>query len=255
MSEHRLRHSRFRGMVAAMLRIRLHWFGCALTAVLVVAAVGSATTEERPDFCGDPPAKDAAELLPLAEAGDAEAQYILGHQYRFGGGPRRDQEMAATWFRRAAEQGHLEAIAALGVMHVQGNGVPKDIAEGLRLMRRAAIRGHVCSQAALGVYHMMGYFDVAQDLDKAEKWLRKAAEEEYSVAHRMLAELHSGRFGGEAEFVEALRWAIIREKFHPHDRIPKLIREIRDRILPLMTPQQIAEAERRANDWLARHGK
>ena len=48
-------------------------------------------------------------LTPVAEAGDAEAQYQLGVMFESGRGVARDYRQAAEWYRRAAEQGHVFA--------------------------------------------------------------------------------------------------------------------------------------------------
>jgi TPR repeat protein len=48
------------------------------------------------------------EWRPLAEAGNAEAQAMLGTMYEFGQGvPKSDQE-ALRWYRMAAERGYLK---------------------------------------------------------------------------------------------------------------------------------------------------
>ncbi len=44
------------------------------------------------------------ELRPLAEQGDAPAQYYLGHMYRTGQGVVQDYAKALKWYRRAAER-------------------------------------------------------------------------------------------------------------------------------------------------------
>ena len=44
------------------------------------------------------------EWAPLANQGDAEAQYFLGHMYAEGQGVPRQYGKAAVWFRQAAEQ-------------------------------------------------------------------------------------------------------------------------------------------------------
>ena len=49
------------------------------------------------------------EWLPLAEQGDAEAQFKLGVMYMNGHGVQQDYAEAATWFGRAAEQGVAQA--------------------------------------------------------------------------------------------------------------------------------------------------
>ena len=50
-------------------------------------------------------AEARAAWTPLALAGDAEAQYYLGHLHAEGEGVVRDLGQALRWFRAAAEQG------------------------------------------------------------------------------------------------------------------------------------------------------
>ncbi|MDA9250071.1 SEL1-like repeat protein, partial [bacterium] len=44
------------------------------------------------------------EWTPLANQGDASAQYNLGQMYRVGQGVLQDHEEAARWYRLAADQ-------------------------------------------------------------------------------------------------------------------------------------------------------
>ena len=46
------------------------------------------------------------EWLPLADQGDAQAQFNLGLMYANGRGVPQDAAQALTWFRKAAAQGH-----------------------------------------------------------------------------------------------------------------------------------------------------
>ncbi len=48
-------------------------------------------------------------LQPLAEKGDARAQYLLGRQYQFGQAVKVDRAEAYYWYRRAEAKGHQEA--------------------------------------------------------------------------------------------------------------------------------------------------
>lgn len=50
---------------------------------------------------------------PLADAGDARAQYSLGVMHERGLGRPKDPEGAAVWFEKAARQGYAPATAAL----------------------------------------------------------------------------------------------------------------------------------------------
>ena len=66
------------------------------------------------------------ELTPLAEQGDAKAQFFLGNMYSIGQGVPQDHAEAVKWFRLAAEQGLAEAQNNLGVSYTVGKGVPQD---------------------------------------------------------------------------------------------------------------------------------
>ena len=66
------------------------------------------------------------EWRPLAEQGDAVAQYYLGNLYRTGQGLPQDYAEAAKWFRKAANQGNADAQYNLGVIYDKGYGVPQD---------------------------------------------------------------------------------------------------------------------------------
>ncbi|NJD23922.1 MAG: sel1 repeat family protein [Betaproteobacteria bacterium] len=64
---------------------------------------------------------------PLAERGDARAQFSLGILYDEGEGLPADAAKAAYWYRKAAEQGHREAQFNVGQMYSVGHGVAKDL--------------------------------------------------------------------------------------------------------------------------------
>ena len=67
-------------------------------------------------------------FLPLAEQGDADAQYMLGFMYLRGDGVSQDYQEAVKWYRLSAEQGVRGARAQfhLGTFYEQGQGVPQD---------------------------------------------------------------------------------------------------------------------------------
>ena len=81
------------------------------------------------------------EWLPLAELGDAEAQYNLGVMFDQGASVEQDLSRAASWYRKAAEQGFMDAQTNLGMMYVRGEGVPTDHAEASNWLQRAADMG------------------------------------------------------------------------------------------------------------------
>ena len=95
------------------------------------------------------------EWKPLAEEGNADAQYNLGVMYKNGWGVPQDYKEAARLYRLAAEQGDADAQGNLGVMYVFGKGVIKDFVYAhmwgnIALMngneRGASVRGHVAEK-------------------------------------------------------------------------------------------------------------
>lgn len=69
----------------------------------------------------------AAELTPLAWAGDSRAQGLLGFLYEYGKGVPQNYVAAASWYACAAEQGEATAQYLLGLLYDKGHGVPRDV--------------------------------------------------------------------------------------------------------------------------------
>src|SRR5215218_616034 len=71
---------------------------------------------------------------PMAEAGDADAQFNLGQAYRLGRGLKINLSQSQIWFERAASQGHVDAQTTLGLLLFQ-NG---DQVGGVKWLKLAA---------------------------------------------------------------------------------------------------------------------
>jgi len=67
---------------------------------------------------------------PLADRGDAWAQYGLGVLYHKGQGVEQDHAKALEWYHKAAQQDHPDAQEKLAMMYLQGDGVEKDEDKG-----------------------------------------------------------------------------------------------------------------------------
>ena len=89
-------------------------------AYLVVACATVAAADSYEDALSAFMRKDyalAAQLFrPLAEQGNAKAQYNLGLMYDKGQGVPQDAQEAVKWYRKAAERGFAKAQVNLGVM-------------------------------------------------------------------------------------------------------------------------------------------
>ena len=114
------------------------------------------------------------EWRPLAQQGDAAAQYNLGWFYFNGRGVTQDYKEAAMWFRLAAAQGDADAQFNLGLMYHNGQGVTQDYKEAVKLYRLAAAQAGADAQNNLGVMYLNGW-GVIQDNVYAHMWSNIAA--------------------------------------------------------------------------------
>jgi hypothetical protein len=89
------------------------------------------------------------EFRPVAEQGDARAQFGLGLMYHEGQGVAQDYEEAMKWYRLAAEQGDAGAQNNLGVMYEWGHGVMQDYIVAIKWYRLAAEQGQAEAKSNL----------------------------------------------------------------------------------------------------------
>ena len=154
-----------------------------------------------------------AALRVKANAGDADAQWDFGMRYRIGSGVPQDDAQAAAWYRKAADQGHTFAQWILGLMYDRGQGVPQDYAQAAAWCRKAAEQGDADAQSFLGALYSKGE-GVPQDYVESHKWRNLAASRASAEKQKQYA-------------------------------------EGRDGVATLMTPAQLAEAQKLAREWMA----
>ena len=111
---------------------------------------------------------------PLASAGDAQAQYYLGHLFARGEGVARDPGQALRWFHAAAEQGEPYGQFALGYIYEHGLGVAPDPKAAVRWYRAAADQGNQAARNNLGLMFEHGR-GVTRDYARAYAWYTRAA--------------------------------------------------------------------------------
>ncbi len=128
---------------------------------------------ERQDYAGA-----HALLMPLAKAGNAEAQFQLGRLYHYGRGVPEDDVAALGWFERAARQGSAQAQYELGNMYAFGFGIapgdPDADRKAAKWYFEAARQGHPDAQYSLGILFLTGK-GVRPSHEEALKWMRRAA--------------------------------------------------------------------------------
>ncbi len=117
-----------------------------------------------------------AESLPLAEAGDAAAQYRVGVIY-FDGleDVPVDRDLGLKWMHRSAGGGFAEAQFQLGRIYETGEYVALDLAKAYSYYQGAAKQNHPEGALALGILYLTGRGVAADDL-KARDWFEIAAE-------------------------------------------------------------------------------
>jgi TPR repeat protein len=143
--------------------------------------------------------------LPLAEAGHADAQTMLGIIYEEGHGVSRDYAAAVTWYHRAADQGHSDAQFYLACMHDFGKGVSLDPAAAAQWLSKAADQGHTDAQFNLGVMYEDG-IGVSQDHRAAVTWYRKAAQQGHAKAQNNLGTMFVKGQGVSQDYPSAVAW-------------------------------------------------
>ena len=95
-------------------------------------------------------------LRPLADQGDAVAQFYLGLMYDNGRGVPQNYAEAVKWYRLAADQGNANAQFNLGVMYANGRGCRRTTPRRVKWFRLAADQGDANAQFNLGVMYANG---------------------------------------------------------------------------------------------------
>jgi uncharacterized protein len=151
---------------------------------------------------------------PLAERGDARAQFNLGMMYEIGRGVPQNYAEMLKWYRKAADQGHALAQFNVGLQYSKGRGVPRDYAEGVKWFRKAADQGDVDAMGNLGYMYLNG-LGVPRDNVLAHMWSNLAASR-FPASEQKKRQIAEGNM---------------------------------DIAATKMTPTQIAEAQKLAREW------
>ena len=176
---------------------------------------------------------------------------VVAQDFRkgFAAAKRGDYATALKEWRPLAEQGSTAAQYNLGQMYRQGEGVSKNYKEAAKWFRKAAEQGRARAQSTLGVMYARG-LGVPQDYAKAVTWYRKAAEQEHASAqHKLGIQYHKG-LGVRQSYTQAHMWySLAAEQGH------KKAKRDRNNVVSLMTRAKIAEAQKLAQEWRAKHRK
>ena len=141
-------------MTRSMNQRKLRYAGFAVAAMISVgsiAATGSAMAStafeagweayQQGDF-----GSALSNWTPLAEKGDARAQFNIGVMYDEGRGVAQDRNKAMDWWEKAAESGNPHAKHNLGLAYLTGDGVEQNYDLAVSWLGEAAGQGLIRSQ-------------------------------------------------------------------------------------------------------------
>jgi TPR repeat protein len=152
---------------------------------------------------------------------------------------------AAAELLSLAEVGVPDAQYLLGVMYLNLMVEPPEQNAALSMITAAAESGHLPAQTELARMYRAGD-GVGQDFAKMMTWYERAAEQGDVGAQLFVADGYGYGYGVEPDLVEAYKWYEIAIQYWG-----SLAVRARDVLAEKMTDEEIAEAVRRAGDWLA----
>lgn len=154
-------------------------------------------------------AKYAFEIcLPLAEKGDAEAQYHIGGLYSSHlGGIIPDDKETFKWMKLSAQQGYARAQWYIGQMYESGNTtIQKDLKLALSWYRKAAEQDEIPALLDMGRIYHKG-IGTPVDAKEAVRWYERATEMNISNAMEALVTIYTkGLPGLPADSERARYW-------------------------------------------------
>lgn len=154
-----------------------------------------------------------------------------------------DQEDYVATLATFASWGDAKAQHNLAALYLEGVEVKQDYAEALKWHTEAAEQDYVLAQHDLGIMYLEG-LGVAPDAELALHWFSKAAEQGDAKAQSNLGILYATGQGVAEDVVEAAKWFRLSAATGLIDGLENLQIAQEE-----MTPEQAAEAEKRAADW------
>lgn len=137
---------------------------------------------------------------PLAESGDADAQFNIAQAYKFGRGVPQDMNAAIDYYRKAAAQGHAQAEDNAGLLLYQQGRRP----EAMPYLDHSAERGEPRAQYLVGISLFNGDL-LARDWVRAYAMMSRASAAGVMQATQALK--HMDRFIPEAQRKDGLTLA------------------------------------------------
>lgn len=176
-----------------------------------------------------PPGQNPGWYKQAAEAGDANAQYVLAGMFLRGNGIPKDTERGASWLMKAADRGHPQAQFALGELYERGEGVAANIPQAVKWYEMAARQQHGMAQLRLGELYLVGGADISRDFGKAHLWLIRAAKAGVPDAQYALGVMYRDGLGVPADNPVAFKWFTYAAQAG-HNRAEEAVRDLDGRL-------------------------
>jgi len=205
-------------------------------------------------------------ITRLAELSSFDIRYKVGRAYLDGDLVPRDTDKAVKWFgaasdslargksiasrladdgilREVAELGYGEAQFVLGKRYATGTRFPKSLTEAAKWYYLAGSQGHVKAQFRLGRAYARAE-GVPKDYAEAIRWYGKAAEQGDAESQYRLGMLYMRGYGISQDLILAHKWLNLAST---RDHLKA--KEKREEVAEVMSPADLAEAERLAVEW------
>ena len=153
----------------------------------------------------------AAELVKMAEAGDANAQFKLGQCHEKGYMGIKDNKEAVKWYAKSAEQGYTKAEFVLSLCYSEGKGVLRNKKEAEDWIAKVLAHANADELYAFSQYRLNNPMDgdlrwISEFSEVEFRCLKKSAELGNVVAQAQLGNFYSsGRYVNRDQ-IEAVKW-------------------------------------------------
>lgn len=131
---------------------------------------------------------------PLAEAGNSDAQFLLGFAHETGRGLEQSREQALSYYRKAAENKHKDAIYRLSYI-LLASEKEEERDQARQELEKAAKDDPAVAGRILGEAYLRGLLTEKPDGEKALVWWKRAAEAGDVTALLTIARFYEGTYG------------------------------------------------------------
>jgi TPR repeat protein len=208
-------------------------------------------------------------LTKSAEQDYSEAQMLLGTLYHDGIGTNKNSSEGFRWLLKSAEQKQAgknfnltsnelaAAYSCLGKDFQTGEGVKQDLDKAFSYYFKAAELGDAEAQVLVGSFYSLG-ISVKEDQKESVRWYEKAAKQGDVTGLCALGECYKEGKGVPQNFVEAYKWYSLAvavgnvsadSPITMDTILPLNALKMRDELAKQMTPEQLADAQKRTEKF------